>query len=105
MYLSYFQNFQYEANERKRQAERQRAVEVISGARGLRREVWTRPGGRRTTTLLQADRLAARAALSDDEELSSMTSIEVNIKFPFGIPQGVCVLIFFDVSAQQEICY
>ncbi|XP_077294426.1 smg6 nonsense mediated mRNA decay factor isoform X3 [Arctopsyche grandis] len=71
----------YEANERKRQAERQRAVEVVSGARGLRREVWTRPGGRRTTTLLQADRLAARAALSDDEELASMTSIELNKRF------------------------
>lgn len=51
----------------------------MSGTRGLRREVWTKPGGRRTTTLLQADRLAARAALSDDEELASMTSIEVTV--------------------------
>lgn len=58
-------------------AERQKAVEVVGGTRGLRKEVWIKAGGGRTTTLLQADKLAARAALSDDEELANMTSIEV----------------------------
>ncbi|KAJ8725669.1 hypothetical protein PYW08_003852 [Mythimna loreyi] len=72
----------YEAAERKRRA----ALEVpkssasgagadgagADGAAGLRREVWVRPSGHRTTTFRPASR---------DEQLASMTSVELNKNF------------------------
>lgn len=67
---------QYEAAERKRRAAREAAGGTDSGAasggggggRGLRREVWVRPSGGRTTTLRHDTR---------DQYLATMTSVEV----------------------------
>ncbi|XP_026745637.1 telomerase-binding protein EST1A isoform X2 [Trichoplusia ni] len=71
----------YEAAERKRRA----ALEVTKNAEsgttggnsgdntaGMRREVWVRPSGHRTTTFRPASR---------DEQLASMTSVELNKNF------------------------
>ncbi|XP_050345669.1 telomerase-binding protein EST1A [Nymphalis io] len=58
----------YEAAERKRQAAAE-AARGESACAGLRREVWVRAGGQRTTTL------------SADDALASMTPVELNKNF------------------------
>lgn len=74
-WLSLFYVCQYEAAERKRRAalEGSRNGEsneatVTGTGQSLRREVWVRPSGHRTTTLRRDSR---------DEHLASMTPVEV----------------------------
>ncbi|CAB3242237.1 unnamed protein product [Arctia plantaginis] len=73
----------YEAAERKRRAalEASKSSETgptsagdtnVENAAGMRREVWVRPSGHRTTTLRPASR---------EEHLASMTSVELNKNF------------------------
>lgn len=71
----------YEAAERKRRAAREAALGTTDNSnpgstggsgRGLRREIWIRPSGGRTTTLRHDTR---------DQDLANMTSVELNKNF------------------------
>nr|XP_049695353.1 telomerase-binding protein EST1A isoform X2 [Helicoverpa armigera] len=66
----------YEAAERKRRAalesSKTEGTTTTENTAGMKREVWVRPSGHRTTTFRPASR---------DEQLASMTSVELNKNF------------------------
>ncbi|XP_020710640.2 telomerase-binding protein EST1A isoform X1 [Athalia rosae] len=84
-YLHYYESTERKRKEEREWKERARMKEkegATSGGGGLRREIWIHPGGRRVTrTTTAAAASEARLAHSDLEELSQLTSVEVNKRF------------------------
>ncbi|XP_046597971.1 telomerase-binding protein EST1A-like isoform X2 [Neodiprion lecontei] len=84
-YLHYYESTERKRKEEREWKERARMKEkegAGGGGGGLRREIWIHPGGRRVTrTTTAAAASEARLAHSDPEELSKLTSVEVNKRF------------------------
>ena len=81
-----FGDFQYELQDRKRrEAKATKGKDAGLGAghidrRGVRREIWIHPhDGRKTRRTTSQSQETASQTNSDDEELSQLASIEVNI--------------------------